>query len=94
MTIVSSGFSSYSSSSIFCVAIGSSALARLVEQQHLRLVGERARDAQALLLAAGQAERAVRSRSLTSSQSAARRSDVSTISSSSARVGLPLMRGP
>ena len=42
-------------SSIASVEIGSSAAARLVHQQHLRLDGDRAGDAQPLLLAAGQA---------------------------------------
>ena len=55
---------------------------RLVHQQHLGLDGERARDAQALLLAAREAVPALSSRrSFTSSHSAVWRSVRSTIAS-------------
>ena len=59
MMIVSSRLSSYSSSSTFCVAIGSSALAGSSSSRHLGLVGQRARDAQPLLLPAGEPKRAL-----------------------------------
>ena len=44
-------------SSIALVAAGIEARGRLVEEQHLRLAGERARERQPLLLAAGQPAR-------------------------------------
>ena len=54
MTIVKRSLSSATRSSIFSVAIGSSAEARLVHQDHLGLDRDRARDAEPLLLAAGE----------------------------------------
>ena len=68
---------------------------RLVEQEHFGLVGERARDAEPLLLPAGEASALCRSRSFTSSHSAARRSDALDDLVELRRASRPpLMRGP
>ena len=76
------------------VAIGSSAehgsSIRITSGSH----GDGAGDAQPLLLAAGHAERRLFSRSLTSSHSAAPRSDCSTMSSSFDLPCTPLICGP
>jgi hypothetical protein len=85
MTTVKSFFSSTSVSSSFGGRDRIERGRRLVEQQHLGLHRDPARDAQALLLPAGKAEaRRCCSLSFTSSHRAARRSAVSTISSISA----------
>ncbi len=67
---------------------------RLVHQQHLGLDGERARDAEALLLAAREASALSLRRSFTSSHSAAWRSARSTRAAMSRASLMPPMRRP